>query len=116
MTAARLVRYLVSAAAFVAATSALASLPARPAGGPAAGLSEFTARLLQDSLSEEFATPELRLEVQQRAWKIVADRHYDPTFNGVDWQAVREKYRQPVMAAKSDAEMFQALKAMAREL
>ena len=116
MTAVRLVRYLVSAAALIAATSALASLPARPAGGPVAGLSEFTARLLQDSLSEEFATPELRLEVQQRAWKIVADRHYDPTFNGVDWQAVREKYRQPVMAAKSDAEVYLALKAMMREL
>ena len=37
-------------------------------------------------------------------------------FNGIDWQAVREKYRAPVIAAKSDAEMYLALKAMMREL
>ncbi len=114
--AARVIRGLSCAAALVAATSVFAALPARPAGGPATGLSEFTARLLQDSLSEEFATPEQRLEVQERAWQIVADRHYDPTLNGVDWQAVREKYRLPVIAAKSDAEMYLALKAMVREL
>ena len=80
------------------------------------GLSEFTARLLQHELSEEFATPELRLAAQQRAWQVVADRHYDPALNGIDWQAVRDKYRQPVISAKSDAEMYLALKAMMREL
>lgn len=115
-SAARVIRHLSLAVALAASAGAHASMPARPAGGPAAGLSEFTARLLQDGLSEDFATPELRLEVQQRAWKIVAERHYDPTFNGVDWQAVREKYRLPVIAARSDAEMYLVLKAMVREL
>ena len=108
-------RRLSFALAF-AASSALASLPARPAGGPAAGLSEHTARSLQHELSAEFATAELRLEVQQRAWQIVADRHYDPAFNGIDWNSVRERYRAPVIAAKSDAEMYLVLKAMVREL
>lgn len=106
----------LSFALALAASSALASLPARPAGGPAVGLSEYTARSLQHELSAEFATPELRLDVQQRAWQIVADRHYDPALNGVDWQAVREKYKAPVIAAKSDAEMYLVLKAMVREL
>jgi carboxyl-terminal processing protease len=114
--AARVIRHLAFVLAFVAASSAVASLPARPAGGPADGLSEHTARSLQHELSAEFATAELRLEVQQRAWQIVADRHYDPAFNGVDWPAVREKYRLPVIAAKSDAEMYLVLKAMVREL
>ena len=104
------------ALSLIVASSALASMPTRPAGGPAAGLSEHTARSLQRELSAEFATAELRLEVQQRAWQVVADRHYDPAFNGVDWQAVREKYRLPVIAAKSDAEMYLALKSMVREL
>ena len=108
-------RHLSVALALVA-SSALASLPARPAGGPAAGLSEHTARSLQHELSPEFATAEMRLEVQQRAWQIVADRHYDPALNGVDWPAVREKYRAPTIAAKSDAEMYLVLKAMVREL
>ena len=106
----------LSFALVFAASSALASLPARPAGGPAVGLSEHTARSLQHELSPEFATAELRLEVQQRAWQIVADRHYDPAFNGIDWNSVREKYRAPVIAAKSDAEMYLVLKAMVREL
>ena len=114
--AARFIRRWAFAVAFAAASSAVASLPARPAGGPAEGLSEHTARSLQQELSPEFATAELRLEVQQRAWQIVADRHYDPSLNGVDWQAVREKYRLPVIAAKSDAEMYLVLKAMVREL
>ena len=115
-TTARVIRRVSFVLAFAAASSAVASLPARPAAGPAAGLSEHTARSLQHDLSAEFATPEMRLEVQQRAWQIVADRHYDPSLNGVDWQAVREKYRLPVIAAKSDAEMYLALKAMVREL
>src|SRR5688572_19492536 len=101
----RVLRQLSYALAFVA-SGALASLPTRPAGGPAPGLSEHTARSLQQELSPEFATAAMRLEIQQRAWQIVADRHYDPTLNGVDWQAVREKYRAPVVAAKSDAEMY----------
>ena len=91
-------------------------MPTRPAGGPAPGLSEHTARSLQHELSAEFGTAELRLQVQQRAWQIVADRHYDPSFNGVDWEAVRKKYQLPVIAAKSDAEMYLVLKAMLREL
>ena len=114
--AARVIRRLAFAVSFAAASSAVASLPARPAGGPAEGLSEHTARSLQHELSAEFATAELRLEVQQRAWQIVADRHYDPSLNGVDWQAVSRKYQLPVIAAKSDAELYLALKAMVREL
>ena len=106
----------LSFALVFAASGAAASLPSRPAGGPAAGLSEHTARSLQHELSSEFATAELRLEVQQRAWQTVADRHYDPSLNGVDWEAVREKYRAPVVAAKSDAELYWVLKAMVREL
>ena len=116
MRIAHLVRVSTSVFALALAFGASASLPARPAGGPTAGLSEFTARVLQRELSEEFATPELRLEVQQRAWQVVAERHYDPTLNGIDWAAVREKYRAPVIAAKSDAELYMALKAMVREL
>ncbi len=110
------IRFIAFAAALFTASGAGASLAVRPAGGPAAGLSEYTARSLQHELSAEFATAEQRLEVQQRAWQIVAERHYDPALNGVDWHAVREKYRGPVIAAKSDAEMYLALKAMMREL
>ncbi|MBC8120102.1 MAG: PDZ domain-containing protein, partial [Burkholderiaceae bacterium] len=116
MQTVRIIRAFAASALLAFSLGTQASLLARPAGGPAPGLSEFTARLLQHELSEEFATPELRLAAQQRAWQVVADRHYDPALNGIDWQAVRDKYQQPVIAAKSDAEMYLALKAMMREL
>ena len=37
----------------------------------------------------------------EMAWKVVADKYYDPTFGGVDWQASRARYRQQVIFASS---------------
>src|SRR5262245_26937005 len=34
-----------------------------------------------------------RLEVFEEVWQTVRDRYYDPSFNGVDWHAVRTRYR-----------------------
>jgi carboxyl-terminal processing protease len=96
--------------------AACSMLPTRPAGGMVADLPEDTAPILQDGLSPEFSTTAQRLEVQQQTWQLVADRYYDPALNGVDWVAVREKYRPQVAAARSDAEFYLALKSMVREL
>lgn len=104
------------AALMLAALAACASLPARPAGGMVAELTEDTPAVLQDGLSPEFATEAQRIEVQQRAWKVIAERYYDPRLNGVNWAAVRDKYRPRVAAARSDAQFYLALKAMVREL
>jgi carboxyl-terminal processing protease len=100
----------------LAALAACASLPARPAGGMVAELTDDTPAVLQDRLSPEFATEPQRLEVQQRAWKVISDRYYDPRLNGVNWGEVRDKYRPRVAAARSDAQFYLALKAMVREL
>ena len=35
-------------------------------------------------------------------WQTIADKFYDRTFRGVDWPAMREKYR-PLAAAASSA-------------
>ena len=42
--------------------------------------------------------------------------YYDPRLNGVDWPAIRDKYRPRVAGAKTDAQFYLALKSMAREL
>lgn len=38
------------------------------------------------------------------AWKLVNDTHFDPEFNGVDWEALREKYRPQAAGAKTRQE------------
>jgi carboxyl-terminal processing protease len=111
----KLLRLLVAAVA-LAALAACASLPARPAGGMVADLTDDTPAVSQDGLSADFATEAKRLDVQQRAWKVIAERYYDPWLNGVNWEAVRDKYRPRVAAAKTDAQFYMALKAMVREL
>lgn len=100
----------------LAALAACASLPARPAGGVVADLTADTPAVSQEILSEPFATEALRLDVQRRAWQVIAERYYDPRLNGVDWTAVRDKYRPRVVAARTDAQFYLALKAMVREL
>ncbi len=110
-----LLRPLLVAVA-LAALAACASLPARPAGGMVADLTEDVPLVSQDGLSGDFATEAQRIDVQQRAWKVIAERYYDPRLNGVDWPAIRDKYRPRVAGAKTDAQFYLALKSMVREL
>ena len=100
----------------LATLAACASLPARPAGGMVADLTEDVPLVSQDGLSRDFATEAQRIDVQQRAWEVIAERYYDPRLNGVDWPAIRDKYRPRVAGAKTDAQFYLALKSMAREL
>lgn len=66
---------------------------------------------LLDSLSAKD-----RLEVFEEVWKTVNDKYYDPAFNGVDWRAVRERYRLRMDQAASDEDFFRLLKQMVGEL
>lgn len=43
----------------------------------------------------------LAVEAFDQVWTTVRDRHFDPTFNGVDWEAVRAEFRPKVEAAAS---------------
>jgi carboxyl-terminal processing protease len=49
-------------------------------------------------------------------WRTVNDNHYDPTFGGVDWTAVRARYEPLALAAKTDAEFHDVLRRMIGEL
>jgi len=81
-----------------------------------ADLAEDVPLVSQDGLGSDFATEAKRIDVQQRAWTVIAERYYDPRLNGVDWPAIRDKYRPRVAGAKTDAQFYLALKSMAREL
>jgi len=59
---------------------------------------------------------EIRQQTFDRVWQIVKEKHFDPTFNGVDWNAVRERYAPLVAAVKSDEELYPLLNKMVGEL
>ncbi|MFL6228703.1 MAG: S41 family peptidase [Pyrinomonadaceae bacterium] len=62
------------------------------------------------------STPDIRQNTFEKVWEIVRDRFFDPNFNGVDWNKVRERYAPQVAAVKSDAELYDVLNRMVGEL
>jgi carboxyl-terminal processing protease len=52
------------------------------------------------------------LETFDAVWTIVRDTHFDPTFNGVDWDAARTEFRPKAAAAKTPAELRAVLHEM----
>jgi len=62
------------------------------------------------------ARPDVRQETFDIVWRTVKEKHFDPTFGGVDWDKVRERYAPRVAALKSDAELYQLLQQMIGEL
>lgn len=59
---------------------------------------------------------ELRRQTFEKVWTTINEKHFDPTFGGVNWQKVREIYEPKAQAAKSDAELYAVLRQMLSEL
>jgi carboxyl-terminal processing protease len=59
---------------------------------------------------------EIRQITFDTVWRTVKEKHFDPTFGGVDWDKVREKYLPRAAAAKTDAELHEILQQMLGEL
>jgi carboxyl-terminal processing protease len=49
-------------------------------------------------------------------WRTVKDNFYDPTFGGVDWDEVLERYEPRVVKTRSDGELHLLLQEMLNEL
>ncbi len=47
-----------------------------------------------------------------QVWELVRDRFYDPRLHGLDWAAVRDRFRPSAEAARSRAEIADAVNAM----
>lgn len=58
----------------------------------------------------------LRMKAFQLVWQTVADKHYDATFGGVNWNDIRTIYEPRARATKTDAELYLLLQAMLGEL
>jgi carboxyl-terminal processing protease len=96
--------------------AACAPLPTRPSAGPIADLPDDVAAVSAAGLSAAYVTQSVRIDVADRAWRVIAGHFYDPKLNGVDWDAVRKATRARAAAATNDAEFYSALKDMAAAL
>lgn len=73
----------------------------------------------QTAAVAETASPkqaELRRQAFEIVWTTVNEKHFDPTFGGVDWKKVRETYEPKASAAKTNAELNAVLNRMLDEL
>ncbi|MCY7375616.1 MAG: hypothetical protein LH472_06550 [Pyrinomonadaceae bacterium] len=61
-------------------------------------------------------TAELRRRSFEKVWNTINEKHYDPTFGGVDWGKMRGVYEPQAQAAKTDADFNAVLNRMLGEL
>lgn len=61
-------------------------------------------------------TPSERAEIFEIVWRTINETYYDPAFHGVDWQAMRERYRPRMEAAPNDQEFYAQFEVMLAEL
>ncbi len=61
-------------------------------------------------------SPADRVDVFEEVWETINEKYYDASFNGVDWQGVRERYRPLVKQAHSDEDFYGVLQQMVGEL
>jgi carboxyl-terminal processing protease len=61
-------------------------------------------------------TREGRLAVFDDVWETIRDRYYDASFNGLDWEAMRERFRPQAAEAKNSAEFYSVLRHMVGSL
>jgi carboxyl-terminal processing protease len=69
-----------------------------------------------NALEPEALSSKERVEVFETVWKTINDEYYDPTFNGVNWSAARERYRPRVEAVKGDEEFYAVISEMLLDL
>jgi carboxyl-terminal processing protease len=57
-----------------------------------------------------------QLDCFETVWRTVNETYFDPTFGGLDWQAVHDRYRPQVAAAQDDKTFYDLLNQMLYEL
>jgi len=99
-------------------------LPAPPTAtserqpGPASGGTPESAGNAADKTND--LTPGLsqkdRTAIFEEVWKRISERYYDPKFNGVDWNSIRDRYRPRLDLVNQDSEFYSLLNKMVGEL
>ncbi|MFT3784317.1 MAG: S41 family peptidase [Nibricoccus sp.] len=58
----------------------------------------------------------VNLAVFDKAWTLTNENYFDPKFRGVDWNAMREKYRPEAEKAADDTALYSVLNHMCAEM
>lgn len=108
----RSIRWKVASFVLTVALAATSS----QAQSPAAGQAQTDAKP-GPSFKENDEIPEpLRRSTLDFIWEKIRDEYYDPTFGGIDWIAVKEKYTPQAAEAKTSGTFHALLGKMAAEL
>lgn len=75
-----------------------------------------TAAVGVSAVAQPPADSTLALRTYDTAWRIVYETHFDTTFNGVDWLALRDELRPAAAAAHDRAELRRVIRDMLRRL
>jgi carboxyl-terminal processing protease len=70
----------------------------------------------QESAKARSLSAKEQAEVFEVVWKTIKEKYYNPAFNGVDWDAVRNRYQPRIAGVSSDEEFYALLNQMAGEL
>jgi carboxyl-terminal processing protease len=57
-----------------------------------------------------------RVKVFDQVWRLIGEKYYDPKFNGVDWNALRDQYRPQAQTVHCDDGLYTVLKEMTGSL
>jgi carboxyl-terminal processing protease len=68
------------------------------------------------SVTEKEIALDARIETFEMVWKTVNDTFFDRTFNGVDWQAMHEKYLPLAKSTAGKDDYYKMLNGMLQEL
>ncbi len=68
------------------------------------------------AISDPVDAASKRIASFEKVWNTINERHYDPTFGGVDWKRVREQYEPLAKKAATDDELHGVLRRMLAEL
>src|SRR6185503_13356144 len=87
-----------------------------PAAARSSSTARTTAAVAPRSESVELLSLRERIEVFEEVWETVNEKYYDPSFHGVNWKAIRQRYRPLIEKEDSDHEFYNLLKRMVGEL
>jgi carboxyl-terminal processing protease len=57
-----------------------------------------------------------RIEIFEEVWKTINEEYYDPSFNGINWQEVHDRYRPRAEGAANDLQFYTLFEVMLAEL
>jgi carboxyl-terminal processing protease len=131
--AGRRARWRRAAAAALLATAACAGAPPPPSNVPAPPPASSSPAPASPAVQPPAFVPsaggasaggeardrertETRRAILDAAWRLVRDKHYDPTLGGLDWNAVRARYEPLALAAPGEPAFYRTLNQMIGEL